>query len=270
MAVLLLLRKVREERAVRRARTGEREGAVAMRDAVLPVEPRAPALAKRGDDLAELGMDSRAVVALVVVLGDDLPVRADLVGDAPGGPEPLEGIAAHPVGNRAERGVEAAGPRARGPEIQEEEAAPLGDRARVQREVLRAQRRILVEKRGAEQLPVERVGPGVIRTADRANASIGRPARGRLRLPRGSPRRAETGPAMPADVVVGGEPALARARNQEALAEKLEDPELSGRRQFVRAARADPLAREDALPLLLEDLGREVVLAGKGFLEHAR
>ena len=195
---------------------------------------------------------------------------AHLVDDAAGEAQPVEGIAAHPLRYFAEARLEAPGARTRGPEVQKEEASPLGDRAGVEREVLGPQGRILIEKRRSDELAVERVRPGVIRTPDGAGARRRRAASRGVRLAGRAAfvRRAEAGAPVTADVVVRREPALARPREQQAFAQDLEHAHFPGLREVFGASGTDPLAREDPIALFLEDLGRGVVLGGKGLFEH--
>src|SRR5262249_38092808 len=131
---------------------------------------------------------------------------------------------------------------------QEDEAAPLGDPDRMEREVFAGERRILIEEGRAEEAAVERVRPRVIRAAKRRPLRIG---------------GAEARPPVAEHVDVGLQPADCRARDEEALAEDLEDAYAARLRQDLRAARAEPLAGEDPLPLAREDLGRAVVLGGQ-------
>ena len=71
---------------------GHRLGAVdELHPAALPRPVRGEVATQvvRGQ-LVELGMDARAVVALAVVLGDELPVGVDLVGDLVGDAQAAE------------------------------------------------------------------------------------------------------------------------------------------------------------------------------------
>ncbi len=235
---------------------------------MLPVEPRSARFLEGRDELAELGVHAGAVVALVVVLGDHFPIGAHVIDDAPRGRQRVERIAPHALRHRAELLDEVARTRPRGPEVQEEESAPERDADGVEREVVLAQSRVLVEERGSEEAPVQAVGPRVVRAPDRpAGRKV--PAGGSA-LPRGGVGRAETRPAVTTHVVVRREPALARPRQQNAFAQDLEDAHGPRLREPVGAPRAEPLAGEDPFALLREDLAREVVLRGQRFLEHRR
>src|SRR5580704_8962798 len=66
-----------------------------MRDAVVPVEVPATAPERR-DELAQLGVHRAAVVALVVVLQDHLPVRGDLVDQPVPGAKMLQRVLGEP------------------------------------------------------------------------------------------------------------------------------------------------------------------------------
>ena len=79
MADALVLVEVRERRAVVVPRHGERVRTLAVRDAALPVEPVAAGAPERRHEVAQLRVHRAAVVALVVVLREHLPVRRDLV-----------------------------------------------------------------------------------------------------------------------------------------------------------------------------------------------
>ena len=79
VADLLVLVEPVERHPVGGAAGGEGPGALAVRDAALPVELGAAALLERRDEPAELGVHRAAVVALVVVLEHHLPVGLDLV-----------------------------------------------------------------------------------------------------------------------------------------------------------------------------------------------
>ena len=106
-------------------------------------------------------MDARAVVALAVVLGDQLPVGADLVHDLLGRPERGEVEAGHVVDEVAELRLEPRG-HGLGGEAQEHEAlpglAPDGREAvGVEAEVVE-----VLGVLGAHQAAVELVDPGVV------------------------------------------------------------------------------------------------------------
>src|SRR4029450_10158355 len=81
VAGALVVVEAGERRAVALAAGGEGPGALAVGDAPVPVQP-GPAALERGHDPAQLGVDAGAVVALVVVLGDQLPVGPDPVVEA--------------------------------------------------------------------------------------------------------------------------------------------------------------------------------------------
>src|SRR5215472_6912468 len=81
-----------------RGGAGHCEGVSAgpVRDACVPVETAA-APAKRRDKLTQLGVHRAAVVALVVVLQDYLPVRGDLVDEPVSGPQVCQRVRSEPV-----------------------------------------------------------------------------------------------------------------------------------------------------------------------------
>ena len=63
----------------RRSRSSKRICAFAVRNAALPVQAEAPSALEVGHDLAEFRMNAAAVVALVVVFENQLPVGSDIV-----------------------------------------------------------------------------------------------------------------------------------------------------------------------------------------------
>ena len=141
------------------------------------------------------------------------------------------------------------------PEIEKDEAAPDVDSHGVEREVLLAQRRVLVEKRRAEKPSVEAVRPGVVRATDRRRDRV---------------RGAQACAAVTADVVVRAQPSLPGPRDENALPGQLEHAQGARFRQDVGSSRADPLAAENALALPGEDLRGPVVLARQRLLESHR
>jgi hypothetical protein len=74
-----------------------------MRNPVIPVEPVATGLLECRHNLAKLGMDRAAVVALVVILNDDLPIGFYIVGDGMPYSEFREGVAPQSCGAIAQR-----------------------------------------------------------------------------------------------------------------------------------------------------------------------
>ena len=64
-----------------------------MWDPIFPGEIRTSSLLEIGNELAKFGMNAAAVVALVVVLHQNLPIGGDIVGDAVTGSKFGEGIA---------------------------------------------------------------------------------------------------------------------------------------------------------------------------------
>src|SRR5205807_55745 len=119
----------------------------------------------RWGNLAQLGVDARAVVALVVVLHDGLPVGGDLVGVVRAGPQRLGTVR----GEQVFEGAEVGGQRRCGTGgVDEQPAVPVGDG------YLDEAVRGGVEGgdrahggRGGERT-VEAVGPAVVRADDAA------------------------------------------------------------------------------------------------------
>ena len=73
-----------------------------MRNAVIPCESRAAVLAESRNERAQLGMHRSAVIALVVVLDEDLPVRLDVVDDLMPNAHIAQRVTSYPLGNGAE------------------------------------------------------------------------------------------------------------------------------------------------------------------------
>ena len=196
-------------------------------------------------------MDDRAVVALVVVLAQDLPVRLGLVlvavaPDEPVGREP--GQVGEVGGYLGER-------RPVGRQGQVEEPVHRVDTHRDQAGARGVE--VVVHVRRADEPAVEPVGPGVVRALEDL-----RPAGAFVDDP---------GPAVTADVVEGGESRRAAGRGRTVragalfprpgpdrdnrLAADLAGHEAARFVQLLEPTSAHPHAGEDALNLLVEDRG---------------
>ncbi len=68
-------------------------GPLAVGNSTIPIQIAAARLAKRRDEGAKFGVDPAAVIALVVVLANNLPVRGDFVMDGRTDAQTVEGIA---------------------------------------------------------------------------------------------------------------------------------------------------------------------------------
>ena len=121
VAGALLVIETGERPPVRGARHRERPGTVPVRDAALPVEPHRAAAEGR-DEPRQLGVDRATVVALVVVLGQHLVVRGDVVGEAEPGHQAGQRVVRQPLAEAGHVGVEVA--RLPGREVDEDEPAP--------------------------------------------------------------------------------------------------------------------------------------------------
>ena len=99
---LLGLIETGEGCAVGGAGRGEGVGALAMGHAIIPIELIATPLLERGHNLTELGVDGAAVVALVVILDNDLPVRLNGVGNGMTHSQVCQRVAAQPLGAGAQ------------------------------------------------------------------------------------------------------------------------------------------------------------------------
>jgi hypothetical protein len=79
-----------------------------MRNSVVPLDIPAAA-SKVWNESAEFRVYGAAVVALVVILGDDLPVGLDLIGEADTGDEICQRVSPDPIRDLAELSQEALG-----------------------------------------------------------------------------------------------------------------------------------------------------------------
>ena len=104
---LLLVRQPGKRRAVRGAAQREGPGAVAMGNAVVPIETCTAALAEGWHERAQLRVHVPAVITLVVVLHDHFPVGAHVV-DALRATTQIAGAHSVPACARAPRAVRAA------------------------------------------------------------------------------------------------------------------------------------------------------------------
>ncbi len=261
VADLLVVVEAGERRAIRAAGHGERERALGLGHAVVPVEVAAALLLERRHDAAQLRVHARAVVALVVVLDDDLPVGADVVDDPAGGPQVRERVARDAPGDPAQLGRQRVpGLHPLGRQVHEQPAAPGVDRDRVQAELGGLEAVRLAEERRVADAAVELVAPRVVRAADDALEAARRArgvAGGRVvALVRGGQPRA----AMAADVVVGADVARAVAHDDDLLAGHVHRQEVARLRELLDPADDDPLGPPDPLALPVEerlvDVGR--------------
>src|SRR5262245_16845773 len=120
--------------------------------------------------------------------------------------------------------------------------------------ILLAERISLPEVRGPDEAPVEGIGPGMVRATHGA-------------LEASFLAGAQTGPAVPADVVEGAQATLAIAQDENAL---LADPQgeiIAGLPEPFLPSGAQPGATEDLLPLALQDIRVAIGLPGQSRLE---
>ena len=263
----LLLGQAGERRAVAGAGARERERALLLRDAGVPVEPGAAPFLERGDDLAQLGVHRPAVVALVVVLHQDLPVGGHVVDDAARRAQ----VGQRVVRDAAGRGVElrrqrpagarrpASGARTRSPPTSR---TPTGCSPRSARWKPWSSGRYGADRSapsspyvhawyGQRMAPLNRpVGTG----SSHGAAESAMPER-------------QAAAAVPAHVVEAVQRAVLRADQQDALAQHVERQEVAGLRDLLLAADAEPLAGEQPLALRLERRGRAVGVGGQGLLQ---
>src|SRR3989475_3830276 len=204
--------------------------------------------ARVGRELRQLGMDHGAMQALRVVLEDQLPVRAHVVVDAAGGAQGRDVEPREPADERRERLRERLGVRR---EVDREEPLPLGQREGVERVVPLVEALHLVHMGGADELAVERVGPGVVGALDR----LGQVAPPLLTQPR---------PSVATDIVMRPQRAALVAQHDHALPRHVGQEVVPRLGELRGAAHAHPAASEDPLRLLREDLGRRVVPPRQG------
>ena len=200
-----------------------------------PSSKMSPLLVGR-DDVHQLGVDRRAVQALVVVLLHDLPVGLDVdrrdVPDAQltetdaGQPEGVVLLVGEVLEQR---------PGLLAREVDEDEALPLVDVDRPEPGVLTVDL-VGLDHRGAAQRSVERVVPRVVGAAQgAAHLSL-------LVV-------AQPGPAVAAHVVEPADQVVPATDQQDALAGDLEAQPGPRLGQAFGPADVDPVAVEDALPV---------------------
>src|SRR5690242_11380594 len=102
-------------------------------------------------------MHSGTVVALVVVLADDLPVRGNFVADRLANPQLTQWVARGARGHGPELLLERDRPR-RG-EIEKHESTPAADPDRIEAELCLIETRLGAQVGCCEQPPVEIVAP---------------------------------------------------------------------------------------------------------------
>ena len=200
-----------------------------------------------GGELVELRVDARAVVALAVVLGDQLPVRADLVHDLLRRPERGEVEPGHVVDEVAELRLEPRRHRLVG-EAQEHEALPGlapdgGQAVGVEGEVVE-----VLGVLGAHEAAVELVDPGVVGALEADGLAA------LALLDRGAP--------VAAHVVERADLVVPAADQEHALAQHVAHEEAAGLGDLLRAADREPVALQDVLALPVED--RRVLVGPRG------
>ena len=261
VAGALVVVQARERRPVALAGGGEGPGALPVGDAPFPVQP-GPAALERRHDPAQLGMDPGAVVALVVVLGDQLPVGPHPVGEPPPDGQRLQRVARQPLGHRAE--LVGQGHRLARGQVEEHEPAPGRHPHRVEPEGRLVEAVDVLAPGGAQQVALQPVGPGVVRAAQRPGLA-GRPGLGTARLRRRA--RHHLGAAVAADVVVGPQLPRPGPDQQDALAGHLHHLQRPRPLDLVGPPGAEPLAVQQPLPFPPEGRLVEVVGCGQGALQ---
>jgi hypothetical protein len=218
--------------------------------------PAPPAL-EGGHDPAQLGVDAGAVVALVVVLGDQLPVGLDRVAQATAHAQRLQRIAAQPLGNEPE--LVGQGHRPLRGQVEEHEPAPGRHPDRVEPEGGLVEAVDLLAPGGAEQVALQPVGPGMVGAAQRPGLA----GWGGLGASRAGGRAGDDlGATVAADVVVGPQFPRPGPDQQDALAGDLDHHQRPRPLDLVGPPGAEPLAEQQPFPLPLE--GRPVEVPGRG------
>ena len=200
--------------------------------------------AGRRGELRERGMHRTAVVALGIVLEQQLPVGLHVVLDGAchlqvRQVEPREAAQQRRVCLGERLGIVG--------QVDEEEPLPAAPpRTAMQRIVGLVEALDVAVDGRADQPAIERVGPGMIGTLNRLGELPG------VLL-------AEPGTAVAADVVVGPQGAATIAQHDDALACRPAAGNNPRVRDPVLPADAEPALREDALRFFLEDFGRHVI-----------
>src|SRR5665213_1245878 len=119
---LLVLIQAREGTSLRGPAAREGIGSLTMRDAAIPVQIGAAGFSKRRHQGAQLGVNSTAVVALVVILAKNLPIRGNFVAQGGADAQLRQRIALQSLRNTFYLSGERFGLRWR--QIQEDEPAP--------------------------------------------------------------------------------------------------------------------------------------------------
>ncbi len=196
--------------------------------------------------LAQFRVDHRAVVALVVVLGEDLPVGRGVVVVLPGYHQALHLIGRDDVLQRAQR-VRERGGRAR--TVDEDQPVPFGDRQLDQAPLTGHETRPVLEARGGPQAPVQPICPGVIGADDHL-------------LLGGGPARQQLMTTVPAAVRERMRRAVLRPGEQDAPGAHALGAHVAGAGHLAAAAHAHPATAEHVSLLPGED--RRVDVGGAG------
>ena len=198
-------------------------------------------------DLAQLGVDLRAVVALVVVLGQDLPVGRDLVVVLAAHHEPAQFVG----GDQLVQTSQGVGQRpGSSGSINENQPVPLLHREFDEAPGVGVEAGPVLEARGGAQVPFQAVGPRVVRADDDAGL-------------RGGAAGQQLVPAVAAEVGERAQRAVVAADDEHAaLADRL-GPHVPGGRGLGTASHAHPAAAEEVLPLPGEHVRAHVGGAGQ-------
>ncbi len=198
-----------------------------------------------GRQLVELRVDARAVVALAVVLADELPVRVDFVGDRVRDAE-LGEVEPREMGRQVAEPLDQ-WRRLLG-QADEDEALPRLHPHADEPEVLHVEVVEVLGVLGADEVPLEVVDPGVVRALE----------------PDGRATRLldDRGAAMAADVVERAQVTVATAGDQQRLVVDRRQEVRARRRGILLAPDDHPLAAEPLAPLEIVD--RRVVVGPAG------
>ncbi len=249
----LVVVEVGERRPLGGPALGEGPGPLPVGYAALPVKvPTAP---EGGHQVAQLGVDRAAVVALVEVLGDDLPVGGDVVDLGRASSQVGQRVAPHALGDGAE--LVGQGRRLVRREVHEDPAAPGVHAHRVEPEGVAVEP---LHEGGPPQATVEAVAPGVVRTADAARdvAGAGGSVGGGVHQRR-APVAAQVVEAPQGPVLVPDQ--------EDRLPGHVHREEVPGTIDVLGAGHDEPLAGEEPFPLLSPDRVVDVGGPGQRLLE---
>ena len=253
-----------KRRAIRRPLLSKSVGAGAMWNSVFPVEIRTAGLLEVGNDFTKFRVKAPAVVALVIVLHDELPIGGHIVGDAMARSKRGKRITASPFNRRPKlrpHAVFFSCCCGRQIQVQEEKSAPRVHSDGIQRKIFFAEAFRIFQVWRSEKLTLQIVCPLMIRAADRTGR---RDASLEMYIPiciiLGSTKARTT---VAAYVVMGAQFTLHRSNDENTLSRNFQNPRTPRGGELLLAAGAKPVLRKDQAFFSLKNLGRCVEVAGK-------